>query len=239
MINCIAVDDEPFALSLLADNISKIPFLDLKATCEDGLSANRALNENDVDLIFIDIQMPGITGIQFIKTLVKKPMVIIVSAYKEYALDGFDINVVDYLTKPVPLDRFMQACNKARELYELRALKLSLSAGQPPSFNHTYLNAGYSVLKIVFDEVLYIEGLRDYVKIYFSGNKKPSIVRVSFKNLESKWPNDFMRIHKSFIINKQKIDSVTKTSVIIHDKELPIGEVYRQPLLTFIESFER
>jgi two-component system LytT family response regulator len=236
MINCIAVDDEPFALSLLADNISKIPFLNLQAVCDDGISANKALNENDIDLIFIDIQMPGITGLQFIKTLIKAPLVIIVSAYKEYAMDGFALNVVDYLTKPVPLERFMQACNKAKELCELRALKQSLNVSTPP-LNHTYINAGYSVLKIVFDEVLYVEGLRDYVKIYFSGNKKPAIVRVSFKNLEQKWPADFMRIHKSFIINKQKIDSVNKTSVMISDKELPIGEVYRQALFAFIESY--
>jgi DNA-binding LytR/AlgR family response regulator len=237
MINCIAVDDEPFALSLLADNISKIPFLNLKAACDDGFSANTVLNENDIDLIFIDIQMPGITGLQFIKTLVKKPLVIIVSAYKEYAMDGFALNVVDYLTKPVPLDRFMQACNKAKELCELRALKQSLNISAT-AHNHTFLNSGYSVLKIVFDEVLYVEGLKDYVKIYFSGNKKPAIARLSFKSIESKWPSDFMRIHKSFIINKQKIDSVSKMAVVINEKELPIGEVYRPALLSFIESFE-
>jgi DNA-binding LytR/AlgR family response regulator len=233
MINCIAVDDEPLALSLLADNISKIPFLNLQATCDDGFAANKALQENEIDLIFIDIQMPGISGIQFINSLIKKPLVIIVSAYKQYALDGFALNVVDYLMKPVPLDRFMQACNKAQELLELKALKHSLN---PPALNHTYLNAGYSVLKVVFDEVLYLEGLRDYVKIYFAGTKKPAIVRVSFKSVEKKWPANFMRVHKSFIINTQKIDSVNKTSVIITDKELPIGDAYRPSLTALIES---
>jgi len=233
MINCIAIDDEPLALSLLADNISKIPFLNLQAACDDGFSANKAMQENDVDLIFVDIQMPGMTGLQFINSLIKKPLVIIVSAYKQYALDGFALNVVDYLTKPVPLDRFMQACNKAKELAELKALKYTLT---PPTLNYTYINAGYTVVKITFDEVLYLEGLRDYVKIYFTGHKKPAIVRLSFKNVEQKWPSHFMRIHKSFFINTQKIEAINKTAVIIDEKEIPIGEAYRGAVTALIQS---
>jgi DNA-binding LytR/AlgR family response regulator len=235
-MNCIAVDDEPFALSLLADNIGKVPFLNLLDTCDDGISATKALAEHNIDLIFIDIQMPGLTGLQFIKTLVKKPLVIIVSAYKEYAMDGFALHVVDYLTKPVPLDRFMEACNRAKELFELQALQKTANSNVVVA-KHTYLNVGYSVLKIAFDEVLYIEGLKDYVKIYFATNRKPAVARVSFKQLESKWPADFMRIHKSFIINRQKIDAVTKTSVFINESELPIGEVYRQTLNNFIGGY--
>jgi two-component system LytT family response regulator len=233
MINCIAIDDEPLALSLLADNISKIPFLKLTAACDDGFSANKAIQENDVDLIFVDIQMPGITGLQFINSLIKKPLVIIVSAYKQYALEGFALNVVDYLTKPVPMDRFMQACNKAKELAELKALKQSLTQ---PALNYTYINAGYTVVKITFDEVLYLEGLRDYVKIYFTGNKKPAIVRLSFKNVEQKWPPHFMRIHKSFFVNTQKIEAINKTAVIIDEKEIPIGEAYRGAVMALIQS---
>ncbi|WP_439696510.1 LytR/AlgR family response regulator transcription factor [Mucilaginibacter sp. AW1-7] len=233
MINCIAIDDEPLALSLLADNISKIPFLNLQAACDDGFSANKAMQENDIDLIFVDIQMPGMTGLQFINSLIKKPLVIIVSAYKQYALDGFALNVVDYLTKPVPMDRFMQACNKAKELAELKALKYALS---PPALNYTYINAGYTVVKITFDEVLYLEGLRDYVKIYFTGHKKPAIVRLSFKNVEQKWPSHFMRIHKSFFINAQKIEAINKTAVIINEKEIPIGEAYRAAVTALIQS---
>jgi len=233
MINCIAIDDEPLALSLLADNISKIPFLKLQAACDDGFSANKAMQENDVDLIFVDIQMPGMTGLQFINSLIKKPLVIIISAYKQYALEGFALNVVDYLTKPVPLDRFMQACNKAKELAELKALKKSLTV---PALNYTYINAGYTVVKITFDEVLYLEGLRDYVKIYFTGHKKPAIVRLSFKNVEQKWPSHFMRIHKSFFINTQKIEAINKTAVIIDEKEIPIGEAYRAAVTGLIQS---
>jgi two-component system LytT family response regulator len=236
MINCIAVDDEPLALSLLTDNISKIPFLNLQAVCDDGFSASKALQDSNVDLMFIDIQMPGVTGIQFINSLINKPLIIIVSAYKQYALEGFALNVVDYLMKPVPLERFMMACNKAKELYELKELKQSLTN---QSSDHTYLNAGYSVLKIVFDEVLYLEGLRDYVKIYFPGDKKTAIVRLSFKNVEKNWPAYFMRVHKSFIINTHKIEAVSKTSIIINGKELPIGEAYRQSVTALIEANSR
>jgi two-component system LytT family response regulator len=227
MISCIAVDDEPLALSLLADNISKIDFLQLKASCDSALAANKILQEQDIDLIFIDIQMPGITGIQFIKTLVKKPMVIIVSAYKQYALEGFELDVVDYLVKPVALDRFMKACNKARELIELKSLK---SATETNAADHTFLNAGYNMIRTVFSEVLYIEGLRDYVKIHFTDERKPAVVRLTFKSVEENWPSYFMRIHKSFIINTKQISSLTRSSVVIGGQDLPLGEAYRQSI---------
>lgn len=233
MISCIAVDDEPLALSLLADNISKIGFLDLKASCDNALAANAVLQEMDVDLVFIDIQMPGITGIQFIRNMVKKPLVIIVSAYKQYALESFELDVIDYLVKPVALDRFVKACNKAKELIELRSLK---NPSNDNAADYVFLNAGHSMLKTVFNEVLYIEGLRDYVKIYFTDDRKPAIIRLTFKNIEEKWPSYFMRIHKSFIINTKQIASVKKTVVVIAGQELPLGEAYRPSITKFVEG---
>src|SRR5579859_3300685 len=133
MIRCIAVDDEPLALGLLTDYIRKVPFLELVATCSDAFEAARALQENPVDLLFIDIQMPGLTGLQFIQSLAKRPMVIIITAYKKFAPDGFDLDVVDYLVKPVGLDRFMKACNKAQELHELRSQIRTDTASRNPS----------------------------------------------------------------------------------------------------------
>ena len=232
MINCIAVDDEPLALSLLADNISKISFLHLRASCDSALAANEALQAGDIDLIFTDIQMPGITGLQLIKTMVKKPVVIIVSAYKQYALDGFELDVIDYLVKPVPLERFVKACNKARELIGLRLAK---STGDADALDCTFLNAGHSLLKIVFADVLYIEGLRDYVKIHFSDNRKPPVIRLTFKNIEEKWPSYFMRVHKSFIINTKEISAINKGSVTLRGQELPLGEAYRQSLARLVD----
>ena len=126
MLNCIAVDDEPLALNLLEDNISKLSYLNLVATCSDAFEATKVLQENKIDLMFIDIQMPGLTGLEFIKSLAKKPMVILLTAYKQYALDSYDLDVVDYLLKPVALDRFMKACNKAKGLYDLKNSKQQL-----------------------------------------------------------------------------------------------------------------
>lgn len=226
-MNCIAVDDEPLALALLADNIGKIPFLNLLATCSDAIEASSALQQNEVDLIFMDIQMPGISGLQFIGTLTKRPLIIIVSAYKQYALESFELDIIDYLMKPVPLDRFMKACNKANELYELRSL-------QNQSARYTFLNVGYTLLKVVFDEILYIEGLRDYAKIYFTSDAKPAVVRLSFKAIEEQWPSHFLRIHKSFIINSKQITAIKKTAIVMADNELPLGETYKQSISNLI-----
>jgi len=239
MINCIAVDDEPLALSLLSDNISKVGFLDLKAACDNALAANKVLHEQDIDLVFADIQMPGLTGLQFIRSMAKKPLVIIVSAYKQYALDGFDLNVVDYLVKPVSLERFIKACNKAKELVELKLLKNAPEISKEPALanaDFTFLNTGHNLLKTVFNEVLYIEGLRDYVKIHFTGGRKPAVVRLTFKTIEEKWPGWFMRIHKSFIVNTKQISALNKSSVVLGQHELPLGDAFRQSVGKLVDG---
>ena len=233
MISCIAVDDEPLALSLLADNIGKVGFLELKATCDNALAANHVLQEGGIDLVFMDIQMPGMTGIQFIRSMVKKPVVIIVSAYKQYALDGFDLDVADYLVKPVLLERFIKACNKAKELIELKSAKRAPEAG---TAGHIFVNTGYNLLKIVFSEVLYIEGLRDYVKIHFIDGRSPAVARLTFKNIGENWPSFFIRVHKSFIVNSKHVVSLSKTMLVAGEQELPIGEAYRQALIRLIEN---
>jgi two-component system, LytTR family, response regulator len=240
MINCIAVDDEPLALSLLTDNISKVGFLDLKASCDNALAANKILHEQDIDLVFADIQMPGLTGLQFIRSMAKKPSVIIVSAYKQYALDGFDLNVVDYLVKPVSLERFIKACNKAKELIELKSVKNAPDILKEPvtanNADFTFLNTGHNLLKTVFSEVLYIEGLRDYVKIHFTDGRKPAIVRLTFKTIEEKWPGWFMRIHKSFIVNTKQISALNKSGVVVGQQELPLGDAYRQSVVKMVDG---
>jgi DNA-binding LytR/AlgR family response regulator len=236
MLRCIAIDDEPLALNLLADYIDKIPFLERVASCGDAFEATKVLQENAVDLIFIDIQMPGLTGFQFIQSLARKPMVIIVTAYKKFAHEGFDLDVVDYLVKPVGLDRFMKACNKAHELYQLRNPAPSPpaaapSAGVPPagSPDFFFLNVDYSLLKILFADIIWIEGSGDYVKIHLKSNAKPLLVRMSTRAMESELPADrFIRIHKSYIVAVESITAVRKNSVFIKDLELPIGETYRE-----------
>ena len=226
-MNCIAVDDEPLALKLLQDNISKVPFLKLVAACNDAFEAMKALQENKVELVFIDIQMPGLTGLQFIGSLEHKPLVIFITAYKQYALESYDLAVVDYLMKPVPLDRFIKACNRAKELHELKAIKQQHVV--QPSAEYLFLNIDYSQVKVVFDDIVCIEGLGDYIKVNLKSTKKPLIVRTSLKAIESELPsNKFVRIHKSWLVAISEISAVRKNSIFIKEIELPIGETFRE-----------
>ena len=226
MMNCIAVDDEPLALKLLQDNISKVSFLKLVATCNDAFEAMKALQENKIDLVFIDIQMPGLTGLQFIGTLENKPLVIFITAYKHYALESYDLSVVDYLVKPVPLDRFIKACNRAKELHELKAVKQQHNV--QPFSEYFFLNVDYSQVKVIFDDIIWIEGLGDYIKINLKSTKKPLIVRTSLKAIEPELsPNKFIRIHKSWIVAISEIKAVRKNNIFIKEMELPVGETFR------------
>ena len=163
MIKCVAIDDEPLALKLLEDNISNVPYLELVASCRNVFDAMNVMEENKIDLIFIDIQMPGLTGLQFVGSLEKKPLVIFITAYKQYALESYDLDVVDYLVKPVPLERFIKACNRAKELYELKSIKIPNAAAQADYF---FLSADYRQVKVIFDDIEWMEGVRDYVKIH-------------------------------------------------------------------------
>jgi len=229
MMNCIAVDDEPLALKLLQDNISKVPFLKLVTTCNDAFEAMKALQENKIDLVFIDIQMPGLTGLQFIGSLENKPLVIFITAYKHYALESYDLSVVDYLVKPVPLDRFIKACNRAKELHELKAIK-QYNAVQS-SVEYFFLNIDYSQVKVIFEDIVWIEGLRDYVKINLKSTEKALIVRTSLKAIKPQLsPNKFIRIHKSYLVAISEITAVRKNSIFIKEMELPVGETFRDTI---------
>ncbi len=226
-MNCIAVDDEPLALKLLADNIGKVAYLNLAATCSNAFEAMKALQENQIDLIFIDIQMPGLTGLQYISTLENKPMVIFITAYKQYALESYDLSVVDYLVKPVSLERFVRACNRAKELYELKSLK-NVSPVQATQ-EYFFVNSDYSQIKVIFSDITWMEGLRDYVKIYLKSTNKPLVIRSSLKSIEEQLPpNKFIRIHKSYLISIESIVAIRKNSVFIKEKELPVGDTYRE-----------
>lgn len=224
MIRCIAIDDEPLALQLLADNIGKVPYLQLVASCQDPFTAIEVLQKNDIDLIFIDIQMPGLTGLQFIESLVNKPMVILITAYKQYALEGYNLDVVDYLLKPVALDRFIKACNKAQDLFLLK----NKNPDHPVPSDYMFVNAGYSMVKVIFNEIMYIEGLKDYVQIHLTTSPKALVVRGGIKSTLEHLPQDsFIQVHKSFILSVKCITSIRKNSVFIKDKEFLVGETYK------------
>jgi two-component system LytT family response regulator len=229
MINCIAVDDEPLALKLLEDNISKVPYLKLMAQCSDAFEATKALQENVIDLMFSDIQMPGLSGLEFIKTLPHKPMIIFLTAYRQYALDAYDLDVIDYLIKPVSLERFVKACNKAKELFDLRSSKVAIANN--PSKEFFFQHVEYSLVKIMFNEIAWIEGLRDYVKIHLKNTKKPLVTRGTIKTIEAELPpSKLIRIHKSYIVSIDSITAIRKNSVFLNDIELPVGETYRNIL---------
>jgi DNA-binding LytR/AlgR family response regulator len=233
MINCIAVDDESLALDLLADNISKVPYLNLIACCKDAFSAAKVLREHTIDLVFIDIQMPGLTGLQLVDSLQQKPMVILITAYKQYALDGYRLNVLDYLLKPVDIVRFMKACDKAMELHQLRQNVKDTPAKENSrllSPEYFFLNVDYSLVKVVFSDIVWIEGLRDYVKIYLKSTpQRPLVARMSIKALEDQLPADrFLRIHKSYLVAIDSVTAVRKNSIFIKDQELAVGETYRE-----------
>ena len=227
MLRCIAIDDEPLALGLVSDYISKVPFLELVASCGDAFEAAKILQEKEVDLMFMDIQMPGLTGLQFIQSLAKRPMVIIITAYKKFAPEGFELDVVDYLVKPVGMDRFLKACYKAQELHQLRAAAGSTLS----SADFFFVNVDYSLIKVMFADVIWIEGSGDYVKMHLRSAPKPLLVRTSVRTLEAELPKDkFIRIHKSYILSIDGITAVRKNSVFIGELELPVGETYRSAL---------
>ncbi len=233
-MRCIAVDDEPLALDLLEDNIRQIPYLEFVGRCRNAfeaielLQAEKAENRS-IDLIFLDIQMPGITGVQFLKGMVSNPMVIFITAYEQYALEGFELNIVDYLLKPVSFERFLKATNKANELFQLKATNV------PAKLNleeHFFVNAEYSLVKIRYADILYIEGLKDYIKIYLSTQSRPVITRMTMKSIEEKFATmPFMRIHKSYIVSLNKIESIRNLKITIGTHLIPVSEQFSEDLM--------
>jgi len=223
IIKCIAIDDEPFALEILADDIRKIPFLELAGVFSSALDAEQFLQNNEIDLIFLDIQMPTLTGTQFLRRLTAPPMVIFTTAYEHYALEGYDLNIIDYLLKPIPFERFLRAVNKA---FELHLLKIKAETPKIVTEERLFffIHSEYKQIKLFYDEVLYIEGLKDYVKIYIKNNTRPILTRMNLKTIEGKLlESQFCRVHQSYIVSLDKITSFQKTKLLIEKQEIPIG----------------
>jgi len=237
MLRCIAIDDEELALELLVDNISKVPYLQLVAPCSNAFEAMKVLQHEEIDLVFSDIQMPGLTGLQFIQSVPKSCMFVLVTAYERYALEGYNLNVVDYLLKPVELSRFIQACNEAKELYELKAKPKAADHSATPDY--IFVNVEYSLLKVMLSDIFWIEGLKDYVKIYLKSSTKPVVTRISMKSMEERLPaSAFLRIHKSYIVAKRDITAIRKNSVFINNRELPVGENYKDDVDAFTKRLQ-
>ncbi len=233
MMNCMAIDDESLVLDLLVDNIRQVPFLHLQKACHNALEAMEVLQNQHIDLIFLDIQMPRLNGLQFLQTLKNPPMVILVTAYPEYALEGYNLNVVDYLLKPVSFERFLKACHKAHELFNLQQ-KAALIKEEVPDF--FFVNVEYTQVKIMIPDIAYVEGLKDYLKIYLSSGAKPVVTRMSLKAMEEKLPASlFIRSSKSYIIAVNKITRIKRDFLCIGDKEIPVGEQYKEQVARIIK----
>jgi DNA-binding LytR/AlgR family response regulator len=221
MMRCIAIDDEPFALKLMGDDIQKVPFLELAATCTSAEQALEIMKKEKIDLVFLDIQMPVLKGTDFLRMLKNPPMVIMTTAFENYALEGFELNVTDYLLKPIPFDRFLKAVNRAHEQHLLKEQKVKNDEG------FFFVHAEYKEIKIFFNQILYVEGLKDYVKIFLNTQPRPILTRLNLKAIESKLPADqFCRVHNSFIVSLAKITSTLKSQIDIGSVAIPIGEKY-------------
>jgi two-component system LytT family response regulator len=218
-MRCLIVDDEPLARELLEDNVRKVPFLKLVGTCDNALKALDILHKETIDLIFLDIQMPGINGIQFLQTLHQSHLVVFITAYEKFAIEGYNLDVVDYLLKPVAFDRFLKAANKAQELFTLR--------GKSAVGECIFVHSEYNLVRISFEDLVYVEGLKDYVKIHLRSEQHPVISRISMKSIEEQLPPaKFIRIHRSFIIAIDKVISIRKSRVKIGTAELPVSDGY-------------
>ncbi|MBK7938754.1 MAG: response regulator transcription factor [Lewinellaceae bacterium] len=240
MLNVLIVDDEPLALDVLETYIGQMPELQLVKRCSNALEANEALKSNNIDLMFLDIQMPQLTGIDFVKTLTKPPMIVFTTAYPNYAIQGFDLNALDYLLKPISLERFVKAVNKAVEHSELA------QRDGHPAHHHSneeqdffFVKADKKLVKVNFDDIIYIEGLKDYVIIRLIHGRV--ITLQTMKSLEDRLPQGrFKRIHRSYIVAMDKITAIEGNMVEVQEKDkpklLPIGKNYRDDLLVMIEK---
>lgn len=221
-MKAIAIDDEPIALDIIRSHASKVPFLDLRATFTDAFKALEYLQKEGVDLIFLDIKMPDISGIDFFNSLSRKPLVIFTTAYSEHAVKSFEMDAVDYLLKPFSLFRFLKGCNKAFELYNFR--------NATETSDHVYIKAGYEQVKVRYDEILYVEATGNYVT--FVLKDKNILARSTFMEAINLLPTDrFVRVHRSFIVAVTKIDKVERYQVTVNKVVIPVSEAYSDILI--------
>lgn len=231
-VKCLIVDDEPLAIKLLKSHVEKIDSLELVAECRNAMQAFDVLRNKNIDLMFLDIQMPQMTGLEFLKSLSHPPKVIFTTAYREYALEGFELEVVDYLLKPIQFDRFFKAVNRYLQLHdnEFKVHATSKSGQHTHQQAYVYVKENKKVKKIYLQDIFYIEGLGEYIKIYTP--EKCIITKNSLTQVEEKLPGDmFVRTHRSYIIGIKHIKAFTSTGIEIGEKELPIGRTYKNVVL--------
>ena len=242
MIRCLAIDDEPLALQQLITYINKVPFLELAAQCQSALEAREFLEKETVDAIFCDINMPDLNGMDFVKSLAMPPLIVFTTAYSEYAVEGFRVNAVDYLLKPFGLQEFQRAANRLKERVESTP---AVNPTPPTEEDILFLKTDYRIVKVSISDIQYIEAMSEYLKVWVEGEPKPIITLLSMKKMEERLPKNFMRIHRSYIVNLNKIQEVNKNQVVLGrprtedrtpDTRLPIGDLYKEAFLTYLNG---
>ena len=246
MIRCLAIDDEPLALQQIVAYIGKVPFLELAAQCQSALEARQFLEQDTVDAIFCDINMPDLNGMDFIKSLTVPPLVVFTTAYSEYAVEGFRVNAVDYLLKPFGLQDFQRAANRLKERLTPSPLTPSPLSPQTSALSPQtsslkddtiFLKTEYRIVKVSISDIRYVEAMSEYLKVYLQGEAKPIVTLLSMKKMEERLPENFMRIHRSYIVNLNMIQEVNKNRIIMDaDTYLPIGDMYKDTFQQYLDT---
>ncbi|GAL77832.1 LytR/AlgR family response regulator transcription factor [Algibacter lectus] len=234
-ITCVIVDDEPMALNLVETYVQKTPFLELKQKCSSAIEAMEFIKEQPVDLLFLDIQMPDLTGIEFSKMLPKETRVVFTTAFDQYALEGFKVEALDYLLKPFDYAEFLAAANKANHYFSLLKGTPQNEVSEVKEF--LFVKSEYKQLRIKLSDVLYFEGLKDYIKIWLKDNPKPILTLMSLKSLQEELPeSQFLRVHRSFIVSLKNIEVIERSQIIINNQRITVSEQYKSAFLEFVNS---
>lgn len=232
-IRCLAIDDEPLALQQIAGYIQKIPFLKLIAQCSSAFDAMIILESEKTDLMFVDINMPDLNGLDFVKSLGKKPMLIFTTAHSEYAIEGFKVDAIDYLLKPFYFSEFAKAVQKARKQFEFHQKETEKLESND---DFLFIKSEYKMVRINFSDILYVEGMKEYVRIHLTG-QKPVMALLSMKLLEEKLPgNRFMRVHRSYIVNLEKVSTVQRFRIVFDNVRIPVSENYKEKFQNYLDS---
>lgn len=240
ILRCALVDDEPLALSLLESYVRKTDSLELCGSYSSAIQAMKSLPEHPVDLLFLDIQMPELNGLEFSRMVSDNTRIIFTTAFEQYAIDGYRVNALDYLLKPISYNDFIEAVNKALQWFELRKKAEtpdSVQTSLPTDSNHIYVKSDYKIVQIELDKILHIEGLKDYIKIYTEDNPRPILSLTSMKTMEEKLPsNRFIRVHRSYIVQKQKIKIIDKGRIVFGKEYIPVSDSYKQELQNYVNE---
>jgi two-component system LytT family response regulator len=235
MIRCLAIDDEPLALKKLASYIQKVPYLELAGTCHSAQEAMNVCNSTPIDALFVDINMPDINGLDFVKSLTDSPIVVFTTAYSEYAIEGYKVNAIDYLLKPFGLDDFKAAAEKVKRQFDLLR---TASVSTADNDDTIFLKTEYKIIRININDISHIEAMSEYLRIHIEGRPRPVVVLLSMKKMEERLPSStFMRVHRSYIINLKKIKEMSRNHIILeNDVDVPIGDLYKDAFNAYISS---